>query len=411
MNAGAGGGGRAATIFVAAAITVPVAVTAGMVMILGAVAGTPPPITGCAGGGTGATVAGVRLDAEQLGNARTVVAVTAGRHLPVYAGVIAVTTAFTESSLHNSTIHYDHDSEGLFQQRVSFYTAAVAADPVKAADAFLDRLTAIPNWQQQSVSVDAQTVQQSAYPERYQPNAALGAALVGIYWPTAEAAATTPDSARANFPRRGALVAADAIPTDEPSSAAPTGVDMPTPAGPAIATGGPAVCPGAGGATPAGGAIAGPRGGNTAGTTTIPADLIVTGTVAGRRAVGFALAQLGKPYVWAAAGPDAYDCSGLTMAAWAAAGVALPHHAADQAYAGTPEPPDLSQAVGGDLVTIPGSDGTPAAPGHVGMIVGYTQRSDGHHVWLIQAPETGVPVELTEASRWLGQISDVRHIG
>ncbi len=48
------------------------------------------------------------------------------------------------------------------------------------------------------------------------------------------------------------------------------------------------------------------------------------------RVVGYAYAQLGDPYVWAAAGPDAFDCSGLTLAAWAAAGVYLPHNAAMQ---------------------------------------------------------------------------------
>jgi cell wall-associated NlpC family hydrolase len=44
-------------------------------------------------------------------------------------------------------------------------------------------------------------------------------------------------------------------------------------------------------------------------------------------AVNYAYAQLGKPYAWAAAGPNAFDCSGLTMAAWGAAGVNLPHNA------------------------------------------------------------------------------------
>jgi peptidoglycan DL-endopeptidase CwlO len=47
-------------------------------------------------------------------------------------------------------------------------------------------------------------------------------------------------------------------------------------------------------------------------------------------AVRFAHAQLGKGYRWAASGPDAYDCSGLTSAAWGAAGVRLPHNAARQ---------------------------------------------------------------------------------
>ncbi|MFB9237260.1 NlpC/P60 family protein [Plantactinospora siamensis] len=51
---------------------------------------------------------------------------------------------------------------------------------------------------------------------------------------------------------------------------------------------------------------------------------------AGARAVRFAYAQLGKSYRWGASGPDGYDCSGLTSAAWAAAGVRLPHNAARQ---------------------------------------------------------------------------------
>lgn len=48
------------------------------------------------------------------------------------------------------------------------------------------------------------------------------------------------------------------------------------------------------------------------------------------RAMVFALTQLGRPYSFGAAGPSAYDCSGLVMAAWAAAGVSLPHNAAAQ---------------------------------------------------------------------------------
>jgi cell wall-associated NlpC family hydrolase len=43
--------------------------------------------------------------------------------------------------------------------------------------------------------------------------------------------------------------------------------------------------------------------------------------------VNYAYAQIGKPYAWAAAGPNSFDCSGLTMAAWGAAGVNLPHNA------------------------------------------------------------------------------------
>ncbi|MFF4544898.1 C40 family peptidase [Streptomyces sp. NPDC001406] len=54
------------------------------------------------------------------------------------------------------------------------------------------------------------------------------------------------------------------------------------------------------------------------------------------KALAFARAQIGRPCVWGAMGPDSYDCSSLTQAAWKAAGVALPRAAAEQAHAGTP---------------------------------------------------------------------------
>ena len=43
-------------------------------------------------------------------------------------------------------------------------------------------------------------------------------------------------------------------------------------------------------------------------------------------------------------------------------------------------------------------------------LAGYVDEKDGRHLYLIQAPMTGVPVELTEATEWRGQITDVRHI-
>ena len=48
------------------------------------------------------------------------------------------------------------------------------------------------------------------------------------------------------------------------------------------------------------------------------------------KVVNFALAQVGKPYVWAAAGPSGYDCSGLTLRAWSQVGLSLPHNAEAQ---------------------------------------------------------------------------------
>ncbi|KUO12022.1 C40 family peptidase [Streptomyces sp. DSM 15324] len=66
------------------------------------------------------------------------------------------------------------------------------------------------------------------------------------------------------------------------------------------------------------------------------------------KALAFARAQIGKPYVWGATGPDSYDCSGLTQAAWRAAGVSLPRTTHDQANAGTTV--SLADARPGDLV-------------------------------------------------------------
>ena len=67
-------------------------------------------------------------------------------------------------------------------------------------------------------------------------------------------------------------------------------------------------------------------------------------------------------------------------------------------------------------VLIPGADGTPAAPGHVGIVAGYTPTTTasgrpGRDLWLVQAPGyQNLPVELTEATEWSGQIVAVRHI-
>ena len=79
-------------------------------------------------------------------------------------------------------------------------------------------------------------------------------------------------------------------------------------------------------------------------------------------AVNYAMAQVGDAYVYGAAGPDAYDCSGLTMASWAQAGVALPHSSSAQYGSGPPVPASALQP--GDLVFYY----SPIS--HVGMYIG-----------------------------------------
>jgi cell wall-associated NlpC family hydrolase len=98
-------------------------------------------------------------------------------------------------------------------------------------------------------------------------------------------------------------------------------------------------------------------------------------------AVNFAYAQLGKPYEWAADGPGSYDCSGLTMAAWRAAGVSLPHNAAMQ----WSSVPHISRSAlqPGDLVFYSGLN-------HVAIYVGNNQ--------VIHAPTYGEPVQVASVT-------------
>ena len=90
------------------------------------------------------------------------------------------------------------------------------------------------------------------------------------------------------------------------------------------------------------------------------ADIPVSGRAAA--AVHYAMAQIGKPYVYGAAGPNSFDCSGLTMASWGAAGVGLPHSSSAQYGSGTHI--SASQLQPGDLVFYY----SPIS--HVGMYIG-----------------------------------------
>jgi cell wall-associated NlpC family hydrolase len=94
------------------------------------------------------------------------------------------------------------------------------------------------------------------------------------------------------------------------------------------------------------------------------------------KAVAFAYAQLGKPYVYGATGPSSYDCSGLVQAAWAAAGVSIPRTTFED-WDSLPHIP-VSQMVPGDLIIYDGE-------GHVAIYVG--------NGYIIDAPHTGAFVE------------------
>jgi peptidoglycan DL-endopeptidase CwlO len=106
----------------------------------------------------------------------------------------------------------------------------------------------------------------------------------------------------------------------------------------------------------------------------------------GSRAVAVAMQFLGTPYVWAGAAPGGFDCSGLTMYAYAQLGISLSHYTGDQWNEGAHVPSD--QLLPGDLVFF-GSD-----LHHVGMYIGGGQ--------FIHAPQTGDVVKISD----LGSASD-----
>lgn len=108
------------------------------------------------------------------------------------------------------------------------------------------------------------------------------------------------------------------------------------------------------------------------------------------QAISYARHQLGKPYCWGGVGSycpsppyTGYDCSGLVMMAYRSAGIDIPRTTGEQ-WPALPHVP-ASQRRAGDLVFAPGSDGSLASPGHVGLLIGRNT--------VIQAYATGYPLD------------------
>ncbi|MET8095101.1 NlpC/P60 family protein [Streptomyces sp. NPDC005236] len=140
------------------------------------------------------------------------------------------------------------------------------------------------------------------------------------------------------------------------------------------------------------GSASGSATGSSAGSATGSADTDSSYTAKAAKALAFARAQVGKPYVWGATGPDSYDCSGLTQAAWKAAGVSLPRVTYDQVNAGTTV--SLADARPGDLVFFYDDIS------HVGLYIG-----DG---MMIHAPKPGAYVR--EESIYYGGTSIIHSV-
>ena len=100
-----------------------------------------------------------------------------------------------------------------------------------------------------------------------------------------------------------------------------------------------------------------------------------------------AMSREGMPYIWGAAGPKAFDCSGLVQWSFAQAGVTMPRVAADQAMAGPAVP--VSRLQPGDLLFYHTDPTAPTYISHVAIYLG--------NGWMIQAPEPGKDVEVVPA--------------
>lgn len=307
------------------------------------------------------------LSMVQAQNARIVVATASrGGH---QAALVALMTAITESDLRilanpndpsggaypSQGVGHDHDSLGLFQQRPSWGSAAQRMSATESTNLFVDALLAIPNWVDQPPWRAAQLVQKSAFDGRPRP-ANDGSTIVG-----------------GNYLRQSDRAAKVLATVDADAATMDCGGAEQMPVGNPAAHGLPEKY-------------------------ALPSGTSHSATIA----VHFALAQLGKPYLWGGTGPDRFDCSGLTQSAWQRAGIHIGRTTWDQLDDGTPA--SLGTLAAGDLVLIPGSDGTLAAPGHIGMYLG--------HGLVVHAPRTGDVVKVTALDAFIrGGVSGLRHVG
>ncbi|OKI53805.1 C40 family peptidase [Micromonospora sp. CB01531] len=282
-------------------------------------------------------------DNEQLKIAATIIDVGVARDVPRWGWVIAVATAMQESGLRNLPHlgnRNDHDSIGVFQQRPSQGWGSVTqlSEPTHQAGKFFAKLLTVPGWETMPLTQAAQAVQASAFPDAYAKWTDDALHLVEQMTSTLSGCAT------------------DAL------AVLPAGFALPANTPPAVIT-----------------------------------------------AIFWTVNQLGTPYHFGGSctdprsgDPDKQcDCSSLMQSAYRAAGIAIPRVTRDQVNAGKPVA-DPALLLPGDLILIPGSNGSMSNPRHVGMYLG-----EG---LIIHAPKTGDTVKITHLSNWLNQIAAIRRI-
>ncbi|MER6610777.1 C40 family peptidase [Streptomyces sp. NPDC000927] len=293
-------------------------------------------------GSTGnVTVSGLPSPAEQIPNAKIIVATGIQMSIPARGQVVALATALQESGLRNLR-HGDRDSLGLFQQRPSqgWGTAEQVTDPVYAATKFYTALRSLKNWEHMPVTVAAQKVQKSAFPDAYARHEPLAIALQQAIAPTLKGTSTTATltsntgCAPQSTPDYGPI----------PQGTLPKGYQIPDTAHPAA-----------------------------------------------RSAIRWALGQLGTPYQWGGTctnphgnNPrDRCDCSSLTQRAYGVAGIEITRTTYTQINDGRAVAKRDLQP--GDLVFTVGSA---SRPEHVAMVIG--------NGLVVHAPRPGRVVEVAE---------------
>ncbi|MFJ6150775.1 hypothetical protein [Micromonospora profundi] len=137
--------------------------------------------------GTQGAQSRIALNDEQTANVKAIIAATKKAGMPERAAVISIGTSLQESKLENLGHlgdRNDHDSQGLFQQRPSsgWGTPEQITDPDYSTTAFLKGLKQVDGWQDMPLTVAAQTVQVSAYPDAYAQWEQQAADLVAQYW-------------------------------------------------------------------------------------------------------------------------------------------------------------------------------------------------------------------------------------
>jgi cell wall-associated NlpC family hydrolase len=309
-----------------------------------------------------------RWEPDQRQNAAAIVNTGIGLGVPPRGWVIAVAVAIQESSLRN--VNYGDqagpDSRGLFQQRTDWGPLSTRMNAHKAASLFFTGglqgqpgLLDISGWQQMPFSEAANAVQHSAHPGAYAEHeadavtlvTAVGSGLSQAIPEDLEQFVSNPDCVDAG---------GDGLPASA-SEALPAGFSLPKKTAPAV-----------------------------------------------RATIIWALKQLGTPYSYggdciaAHSGNPVHqcDCSSLTQMAYRTGGIALPRTTIMQVRAGSPVY-DVSDVRPGDLIFIPGTQGTLTSPRHVGMYLG-----EG---LIVQAPKTGDNVKLSRLSDW-ASISAIRRI-